>query len=188
MDEKIYAKIEEIFSAFSQTDEITALKYKVAFDVKKTYNQMMQSGFSEYIAVAESMDYVNKIAEIVKNESDEEKVKELLSDEKKLKENIKNTLSTVSEDENYDKESLDKIVQLVGNAALEEEKLLSTDIEEQNDEIVYKTASSTANDDNTSGAKPKKDWKTYLKNLGVFLTITGLTALVLYLLHLLKAF
>lgn len=184
MDEKIYAKIEEIFSGFSQTDELTALKYKVAFDVKKTYNQMMQSGFSEYIAVAESMDYVNRIAEIIKNETDEQKVKELLSDEKKLKDNIKNTASTVNNSENYDKESLDKIIQLVGDAALEEEKLANTEIEEQNDEIVYKQEKNEKGKTKTK----KEEWKTCLSRLGIFLAITGVTALILYLFHVLKAF
>lgn len=190
MDRKIYDKIDEIFDKRKDKDGYFELQKQVEFNCKKAYNQMLQSGFSEYIAVAESLDLLNKIEKIIETENDMETVKALInSKEKTLKENIKKTAAENINENGADNDSLEKIIELVNDAALAEENLANTAIEEQNDEIIYKDK---PQDNKKDSRKPagftKKEVLNYLKQLGSFIVIIGVTTAVLVLLHYFKVF
>lgn len=200
MDKVIYDKIEEIFCDYKDMADVNTLKEKVTFNCKKSYNQLLQSGFSAYIAVTENLDYLTKIQELIKDEHDLAKVNEIISSsEKILSENIKNTVAETVIDDNYDKQSLDKIKELVGEAAVAGEELQNIDIVEQNDEIIYKTIDKkeeqsqntdfdkkqTENNRKKSfiSGKIKSKKAKYIYDLVSFLLIVGLTAVVIVLLH-----
>lgn len=193
MNNKIYEKIDEIF-ANKNTDEFEKLKKEITFDCKKLYNQMIQSGFSEYIAVAENLDNLKKIEDIVKNETNLQNIKEQLSKEKKLKDDIKNTTSQDKLSDNYDKESIENIKKLVEGAALETENLDNLYFEEQNDEIVYKSKNQVKEDYTNSNSIDNKvenekfDSKRYFIRLGSFVGVIGVTILIVVLLHIFHVF
>ena len=213
MNNKIYEKIDEIFLG-RETEEYLKLKKEITFDCKKLYNQMVQSGFSEYIAVAENLDNLNKIEEIVKTQKTVEQIKNKLSKEEKLKDDIKSTTSKEKLNGEYDKEYIDNIKKIVEGAALDTENLDNIDIREQNDEIIYKknidnieniknnfnnklTDDSLENNLHILSSSTKKNKsnqnagynkKRYFIRLGTFSGIIGLTTLVVYLLHVFQVF
>ena len=213
MNNKIYEKIDEIFLG-RETEEYLKLKKEITFDCKKLYNQMVQSGFSEYIAVAENLDNLNKIEEIVKTQKTVDQIKNKLSKEEKLKDDIKSTTSKEKLNGEYDKEYIDNIKKIVEGAALDTENLDNIDIREQNDEIIYKknidnieniknnfnnkltddslennlNILSSSTTKNTSNQNTGYNKKRYFIRLGTFIGIIGLTALVVYLLHVFHVF
>lgn len=198
MNNKIYEKIDEIFKD-KNAEDFVKLKKEITFDCKKLYNQMIQSGFSEYIAVAENLDNLKKIEQIVQKENNIITIREQLSEEKKLKDNIKNTTSQEKLGENYDKDYIENIKKLVEGAALETVNLDNLDIKEQSDEIVYKTEKSNQdttnktvnnNDDENKSTNKKYifDSKNYFIRLGTFVGVIGVTALIVVLLHIFKVF
>ena len=182
MNQEIYNKIDKIFCSLQKDSKTTEFKKELTFNVKKLYNQMLQSGFSEYIAVAECLDSLDKFEKLIGNEKDIDKIKQLVNSEKQFKDNIKNTTSKKELSDDYDKESIDKIIQLVEGAAEEKNNLFSTETVEQNDEIIYK--SFTEKNNNTRNNKNKKfDKKSYFTKLFSFIAILLITALAITLTH-----
>ena len=183
MNQEIYNKIDKIFCSLQDNKETKSFKQEVEFNTKKLYNQMLQSGFSEYIAVAECLDSLDKFASLIGEEKDIEKIKNLVSNEKQLKDNIQNTTSKKELSDDYDRESIEKIIQLVEGAAEEKNNLSSIGFAEQNDEIIYKENIENNKNNDNNFAKNKFNKKQYLSKLFTFLGVLLVTGLAITLVH-----